>query len=88
MDDEGGGAREVEERLGGQVVVVELAATVQVGAGVEQQPHIQAGSHEAMGQVEVCEVITGLTCRALLETWTHRKEVKTWRPSLLGSGPV
>lgn len=40
------------------MVVVELAAAVQVGAGVEQQPDVQAGSHEAVGQVEVGEVIT------------------------------
>lgn len=59
--DEGGGLGEVEERLGGQVVVVELMATVEVGTGVEQQPDVQAGTNEAVGQVEVCEVITVLT---------------------------
>lgn len=74
VDDEGGGAGEVEERLGGEVVVVELAAAVEVGAGVEQQPHVQAGSHEAVGQVEVCEVIAGLARPALLLAWTHNKE--------------
>lgn len=68
VDDEGGGAGELEERLGGQVVVVELAAAVQVGASVEQQADVQAGSHEAVGQVEVREVITGLVRRALLLT--------------------
>lgn len=69
VDDEGGGQGEVEQRLGGQAVVVELSATVQVGARVEQQPDVQAGSHEAVRQVEVREVVTELTCSALLLTW-------------------
>lgn len=59
VDDEGGGPTEVEERLGGQVVVVYLAATIEVGAGVEEQSYVQAGSHEAMGQVQVSEVVAG-----------------------------
>lgn len=70
VDDEGGGAGDVEERLGGQVVVFELPAAVHVGAGVEQQPDVQAGSYEAVGQIEVCEVIAGLAGAALLLTWT------------------
>ncbi len=72
VDDEGGGAGQVEERLGGQVVVVELTAAVEVEAGVEQQPDVQAGSHEAVGQVEVCEVIAGLSRPALLLAWTWK----------------
>lgn len=66
VDDEGGGPTEVKERLGGQVVVVYLAAAVQVGAGVEQQPHVEAGSQEAVGQVQVCEVVAGPRSRFLL----------------------
>lgn len=69
VDDEGGGEGEVEERLGGQAVVVELAAAVEVGAGVEQQPDVQAGSNEAVGQVEVREVIAGLARPALFLAW-------------------
>lgn len=71
VDDEGGGAGQVEERLGGRVAVVQLAAAVQVGAGVEQQADVQAGSHEAVGQVEVGEVIAGLARATLLLAWTH-----------------
>lgn len=66
VDDEGGGAGDVEERLGRRAVVVELAAAVQVGAGVEEQPHVQPGSHEAVRQVEVGEVIAGVARPALL----------------------
>lgn len=72
MDDEGGRSGEVEERLGGQVVVVELVATVEVGTGVEQQPDVQTGTNEAVGQVEVCEVITVLACPTLLLPWMHK----------------
>lgn len=58
VDDEGGGTRGVEERLLRQALVPELTATVQVGAGVEQQSDIQAGSDETVRKVEVSEVIT------------------------------
>lgn len=74
VDHKGGGTVEVEERLGGQMVVVDLAAAVDVVTGVEQQPDVQAGSHEAVGQVQVCEVITGLFGPALLLTWFHNTE--------------
>lgn len=74
VDDEGGGEGEVEERLGGQAAVAELAAAVQVGARVEQQPHVQAGSQEAVRQVEVGEVVAGLALPALLLTWRHNTE--------------
>lgn len=54
-------------------MVVDLTAAVQVGAGVEQQPHIQAGADEAVGQVEVGEVVTVLTLPALLLlAWRHK----------------
>lgn len=66
VDDEGGGAGDVEERLGRRAVVVKLAAAVQVGAGVEEQPHVQPGSHETVCQVEVGEVIAGVARPALL----------------------
>ena len=58
VDDEGGGPGGVEERLLPQALVPELPAAVQVGAGVEQQAHGQAGSEEAVGQVQVGEVVT------------------------------
>lgn len=74
VDDEGGGAGEVEERLRGQVVVAELAAALQVGAGVEQQPDVQDGSYEAVRQVEVGEVVAGLARRALILAWKHHTE--------------
>lgn len=54
-------------------MVVQLAAAVQVGAGVEQQAHVQDGSHEAVRQVQVCEVIAGLAPPTLLLTWTHSR---------------
>lgn len=58
VDDEGGGAGGVEERLLRQALVPELTATGQVGAGVEQQAHVQPGSHETVRQVQVGEVVT------------------------------
>lgn len=78
MDDKGSGTGEVEELLGGGVVVVKLAATVKVGPGVEQQPDVQACSHEAVGKVEVCKVIAGLT---LILTWRHRGQKLFYRSS-------
>lgn len=74
VDDEGGGAPQVQERLGGQVVVGDLAAAVRVGARVEQQVDVQAGSHEAVGQVQVGEVIAGLLGAGL--TWTDIMEIR------------
>lgn len=58
VDDEGGGAGRVEERLLGRALVPELTAAVQVGAGVEQQADGQAGSEETVRQVQVGEVVT------------------------------
>lgn len=58
VDDEGGGAGGVEERLLRRALVPELTATVQVGAGVEQQANVQAGSDETVRKVEVGEVVT------------------------------
>lgn len=66
VDDEGGGTGGVEERLLGQALVPELTATAQVGAAVEQQADVQAGSHEAVREVQVREVITGLPRAALV----------------------
>lgn len=74
MDDKGGGTGEAEERLGGQVVVVQFAATVEVGASVEQESHVQGGSHEAVSQVEVGEVITRFACFTFLLAWSHNME--------------
>ena len=68
MDDEGGGQGEVEEGLGGQVVVAELPATVEVGPGVEEQAHVQDGANERLVEVQVCEVVTGFAPPTLL-TW-------------------
>lgn len=83
VDDKGRRPGEVEEWLGGQVVVVELVATVEVGPSVEQQPDVQAGADEAVGQVEVCEVVAVLACSALLLTWS-----KTSSPSPVASVSV
>lgn len=74
VDDEGRGAREVEERLGGRAVVAELAATVQAGAGVEQQADGQAGSHEAVGQIQVGEVIARLVRPARFLSWSQNTQ--------------
>lgn len=46
MDDEGRGSGQVEERLGLKTVVGEFLATLQIGTGVEQQPHVQVGPDE------------------------------------------
>lgn len=70
VDDEGGGPGDVEERLDRRLVVLKLAATVWVGAGVEQQPHIQLSSNEAVRQVEVSEVVAGLTRLAYTLAYT------------------
>lgn len=70
VDDEGGGPRDVEERLGRRLVVLQLTAAVRVGAGVEQQPHVQLSSHEAVRQVEVSEVVAGLAGPALPLAYT------------------
>lgn len=49
-------------------MVVDFTAAVQVRAGVEEQPHIQAGTHQAVGQVKVSEVIAGLILTTIILT--------------------
>lgn len=53
VDDEGGGSGHVEQRHFGEVVVRKLKATVQVGACVQEQTHVQVGSNERLMEVHV-----------------------------------
>lgn len=65
VDDEGGGSHHVKQRLVGEVVVRKLVATVQVGARVQEQTHIQIGSNERLVEVQVRKVITHFVCTCL-----------------------
>lgn len=68
MDDEGRGASSVKQWLLGWTLVLQLAAALDVGASVEQQPDVEAGPDEAVRQVQVCEVVTRFRISALLFT--------------------
>lgn len=78
VDDEGGGPGDVEEWLRRWLVVLQLAAAVRVGAGVEQQPNVQMSSNEAVRQVEVSEVVAGLACPAVPLAYTTTTTTKTF----------
>lgn len=85
MDDEGGGPGDVEKGLGRWLVVVQLATTVWIGAGVKQQPNVQLSSHEAVRQVEVSEVIAGLVCPAVPLAYTATTTTTTTTTSVMES---